>query len=112
MKKYLLTTILFLSLLVGSLFTVTSLAFAQGIQDGTTNQVPANGTTGQTGGTTTNEDRGGFDWRWLLPLLAIPIILMFMNNDKRDDRSEYRSRGYAGSKGGESRREREDEEVL
>jgi hypothetical protein len=85
---------------------------AQNAVEGPMNQAPAGGdTNGQIGGTA--DDNQGFDWRWLLPLLAIPVLfLLFRKNDDRDegiDRSGIQ--GYAGSKGGRSRAE-DDEDAL
>ncbi len=37
-----------------------------------------------------------FDWRWLLPLLLIPLLFMFRRNDRERD---YPQTG-AGTKGG------------
>jgi hypothetical protein len=80
--------------------------FAQSSLDtGTGNDVPVVND-GQTG---TTQDRG-FDWWWLLPLLAIPLFFVFRSENRYDDRAPYRDQGLAGTKGGEARRRRLDDE--
>jgi hypothetical protein len=65
----------------------------------------------QTPGTTTTDDnRGGFDLWWLLPLLAIPLFFVLFREDRSDDREVYRDRGFAGTKGGEVRRQKDTDE--
>jgi hypothetical protein len=83
---------------------------AQSVQEGPMNQAPGTGNTGgQTVGTT--DDNQGFNWMWLLPLLAIPVVLyMVRKKDNREERTtDRRVHGLAGSKGG---RAREEEEIL
>lgn len=59
------------------------------MQDPIYNQPGITGTTG-----TATEDNRGFDWRWLLPLIAVPFILPFLlKRDNDDTRSEYRRSG-------------------
>ena len=103
--------LLAISLLVLTFVGGPSLASAQGMQDGTYNQAPAgDNTSGQAGAT---DDRGGFDWRWLLPLLAVPLLFMLKRDKKSDDRSHYRDQGFAGTKGGSTRRDNDrDEDAL
>src|SRR5688572_27129315 len=50
----------------------------------------------QTPGATQSENRG-FDWRWVLPLVAIPLILPFLM--KRDRRDEDRDEDTTGAFG-------------
>jgi hypothetical protein len=75
-----------------------------------------NGTTLDQGGTTGTINDGttaantGPDWRWILPLVGIPLLFFLMRDNKDDRRSESRDRGLAGAKGGSSRRR--DEEVI
>lgn len=105
------------SLLISS-FALPLAAGAQGTQDNSTlnNQSQPGSTNNTNGGTAgrtqTNspDNNQGFDWRWLLPLLAIPVIYLLTR--RTDDRDEYReqSRYVAGAKGGKARRERDDED--
>jgi hypothetical protein len=94
------TSILAVTLMLSSVLAVPMAANAT---DGTYNQAPQGGTTSNgTGGTTNpqNNDNGGFDWRWLLPLIAIPLI--YLMTRKRDNNEINRdNRQYpAGAKGG------------
>lgn len=101
------------ALLVGVLFAFASpvaVSAQQTAPNDTYNEAPAPGNTGGTG-TTTNEDRGGFDWRWLLPLLAVPLLFLFKKDNRNEERQSHRSQQFAGSKGGESRKDRE-EDIL
>jgi hypothetical protein len=66
----------------------------------------------QTPGTTTTDNRGGFDLWWLLPLLAIPLFFVLFREDRDSDRDVYRDSGIAGTKGGETRRRQERDEDI
>jgi hypothetical protein len=105
------TSILGAGLLISGLLSIPMAVSAQGGE--TLNQAPqsttGNGTTGTTGTTTQNNDDSGFDARWLLPLLAIPILYLLTR--KRDNREERRDTNQyaAGAKGGRSRRRNDDE---
>jgi hypothetical protein len=60
------------------------------------------------------DDRGGLDWRWLLPLLAIPLLFFLWQGMRGDEeRREYRDYPV-GAKGGKTQRRADDdtEEVL
>jgi hypothetical protein len=70
------------------------------------NQGGSNGVTGDTTTTTTNS--GGFDWRWLLPLVAIPIILLLVYSGRGDDARHYRDDKFMTAKGGKQTIERDD----
>lgn len=59
---------------------------------------PANDTVGQ--GTDT-----GFDWRWLIPLLAVPVLFYAFKDRSEED--YYRDRYLQGVKGGQTHRESE-----
>lgn len=84
-------------------FTVSSLAFAQGSRDGLTYDSPTTSTAGQT---------NTFDWRWLLPLLAIPALLLFIKEDQNERRDEYHQHGLIGMKGGETRQIRSEDGTV
>lgn len=108
MKKTIAATALTLSLILGS---VTGVGAQQNTQPGSSNQAP--GTTSQqqgpTGGTTTDNNNTLADWWWALPLLAIPVI--YLMTRRREDESEYRNERFAGAKGGQSGRKREEDEL-
>lgn len=93
------------------LFVISPSAYAQeGAQDSTLNQTRGTtNTTGQVSGAT--DDRGGFNWMWLLPLLALPLLLLFTRGSKNEDRDQYRDQSLAGSKGGRTNggRDQDDE---
>lgn len=86
-------------MLFGSLFSLTESSYAQGARDGAY----------QGGSEVTTDSQSGFDWRWLLPLLAIPVVLYLMRDTREQERSDYQSQQLAGMKGGEARRERNEE---
>jgi hypothetical protein len=74
------------------------------------NQTPntynnGSGSNGSTDGSTgTTNDNSGFDWRWLLPLLAIPILFIAFSGSN-DDTTTYRETNrYTGVKGGRTSR--------
>jgi hypothetical protein len=109
-KQFFVVLFLTLSLVLSGVVQLSAVS-AQGAQDVPYNQTPVNNGQGQTGGTgTTTNDETGFDWRWLLPLLAIPVIFMFGNRSRDDGRSQYRDERYAGTKGGSSKKEQYDDE--
>ena len=62
-------------------------------------------------GITQDSSDSRFDWRWLLPLAAVPLLfLLFRNNEDTDD--GYRERTtttIAGRKGGRSDQYRDEE---
>jgi hypothetical protein len=100
LKKFAITAVLATSLL-GSTLTGIS---AQTVND------TFDENTGTTGGTTTQaNDNQGFDWRWLLPLLAVPLVFLLFRRGDDDSRREYRRGDLAGTKGGERTRIRDDE---
>lgn len=105
--KTLLLTLLFVMTVAFSPAVVS----AQNMQDGTTNFETGTGTTG-----TTDDTNTGFDWRWLLPLLAVPLLYFaFRRNDDEQRNEEYRDqRSILGTKGGRSNRTQDDtkEETL
>lgn len=79
-------SILFLGLLIGNPGT----SFAQNAD---TNSSARNLNPGST-----NTD-GGFDWRWLLPLLAIPVLyFVFRDKNLNDYPKEERIAGYKGGR--------------
>lgn len=108
MKNTIIGLILSITLVISGL-SVVSLAFAQ---NNTYNTAPANGgnTTDQTSGATSTNN--GFDWRWLLPLLAIPILFLFLGDRKEGDDTRYYDQGIRGAKGGKTSREKDDEETV
>jgi hypothetical protein len=55
----------------------------------------------------TNEGNS-FDWRWLLPLLAIPLVLAFILRDEDDTVERTHTGRYAtvGTKGGKAKKTR------
>ncbi len=93
---------------------VPKATFAQGIDNnvngGTDNTIynPDTGaTTGQTGGTTTGSS---FDWRWLLPILALPVLYIAYKAMTNNDR-ERSNPQLAGEKGGEAKKYRESQDL-
>lgn len=87
-----------------------------GVQNGTYNQTqPGTIDNNGVGGTNTVQDSAsdneGFNWWWLLPLIAIPIIYLLTR--RSNDRDTYHDRGssLSGAKGGRSERERYDDEM-
>lgn len=107
MHKSLAAVFIAFALFLGA--AVFSISYAQeAVNDGTFNSAP--GTTNDTQTGTTTEDTGGFDWRWLLPLLAIPVVLLFLNDKREDETTRYYDRPMAGAKGGRSKRERNEED--
>lgn len=52
-----------------------------------------------------SDNNGGFDWRWLLPLLAIPIIFFIYRSNREDNRRDFRDEEYSGVKGGKSNKD-------
>lgn len=106
MYKHVFAIIIMLFAFVGGPILVSA---QQSVQDSTYNQVPASGNSSQTNGTT--EDRGGIDWRWFLPLLAVPFFFLLKRDNKEEDRSNYRDQRYAGAKGGERKRNREEDDL-
>jgi hypothetical protein len=87
-------------------------AFAQsvnGVDDGGLNQSQQGA--GNTPTTQTTQQNNGVNWMWLLlPLLAIPVVMLLNRNNTDDDRTFYQDRGVAGMKGGEARGVHDDDE--
>ncbi len=44
------------------------------------------------------------DWRWLLPLLAIPLAILFWPSLEEESNGFYRGSGLVGIKGGKAKR--------
>ena len=71
---------------------------------------PNPGTNNGTGVTTTTDDTGGFDWRWLLPLALIPLaFLLFRRNDDEEEDRNIRGSAATYHDIRRNRRDREDE---
>ena len=103
------TALILSVIIIISGLSVASVAFAQ---NNTYNTAPpADGCTlnGQPNGTNTTNTDNGFDWRWLLPLLAIPVLFLFLGENKEDENTRYYDQGVAGAKGGKSRKEKDNE---
>lgn len=91
--------------LIMTFFLSATFAFAQGVNDGAYDASPGNTNNNtKVGGTT--DDTGGFDWRWLLPLLAIPVVLLFLGEKKEDEYTRYYDQPLAGAKGGRTKRKK------
>jgi len=86
-------------------FLSATFAFAQEVNDGTYNTSPGN-TVNDTQGGGVVSDTAGFDWRWLLPLLAIPVVLLFLGEKKEDEFTRYYDQPLAGAKGGKTKRKK------
>ena len=112
MTKNFFASLLFAVTLVLSVVLVPAHAFAQavnGVDDGGLNQSQPGA--GNTSVTQTQSDTDGLNWMWLLlPLLAIPVVMLFYRDNADDDRTYYNDRGLAGTKGGEARRVHDDDE--
>jgi hypothetical protein len=106
----------------------TATAFAQTMNDGTTGTngttiqsqdgtgtTDTSGTTGTIGSTDTTanstDNNSGFDWRWLLPLAAIPLIVWALRRkpEERRNQTQYHNAEFVGAKGGEVTKDRDDE---
>lgn len=110
MRNFSIAAIAVALMLVGRPALVSAQA---GVQDGTTFQDPIEDNGRTTTGTTTDTRDATFDWRWLLPLLIVPVLLL-MRRDKRDterdtERTTSRDRRFSGVKGGEARIDREND---
>jgi hypothetical protein len=103
MQKIITSTVLTVALVISLLFSPNT-TYAQNMDTPQYN-IGA----GTTQNTVDNSDNG-FDWRWLLPLAAIPILfLLFRGDDSRD--TEYREETrLAGRKGGRSDQYYDEEE--
>jgi len=107
MKKTVIALVLSVTLVIAG-FSVVSVAFAQ---SNTYNNAPAQGNTanGQVNGTNTTNTGTGFDWRWLLPLLAIPVLFLFLGENKAGENTRYYDQGVAGTKGGQAKKKKVDD---
>lgn len=86
--------ILSILLAVAVVISSPSVSFAQNVQ-------PNPGINNSQGAVQDNTDENtGFDWRWLIPLAAIPLLFLAFRGS--DDREEYRETRYTGAKGGRS----------
>jgi hypothetical protein len=106
MKNLVISLFLSLALL---LVGAVSLTHAQNTGDQMYNNNPqgTGGISSQGQGTDTTSAAGpGFDFRWLLPLLAIPVLFLFVRDSNEDDR--YYDQPYAGVKGGKSNKKKEE----
>lgn len=91
---------------------LTGLLSAVHAQQSTGNDRYNTSSTGNTSGGTTDTSgttSNGIDWRWLLPILAIPVIFFLFKSDNEDKRPDYRDQGIMGAKGGKTRRELDEE---
>lgn len=88
-------------LMISFMSNVSLVNAQQNIPNDPNNQAPA---PGQTGGTTDLRD-DGFSWWWILPLLAIPLLFLLRRNNREEDTTNYRNQSMAGSKGGEAKRD-------
>lgn len=82
------------------LLVVATPALAQSTQqfsDPTYNSTPNNL---DTGGTVTTDNENRFDWRWLLPLLAVPIVYFAWKSRDQGDYTTYNDQYAVGVKGG------------
>lgn len=63
---------------------------------------------------TTDTSGTTFDWRWVLPLLAIPLLLLLLNKRSNEDQEEviYTPRGQLiGTKGGRASTDPDDDDL-
>jgi 1,4-dihydroxy-2-naphthoate octaprenyltransferase len=98
----LLIAILSFAMLLGTVLVVPSVSAQNNMSDYNTAPGTTTDDTGTLNSTDTQDD--GFNWWWLLPLLAIPLILMARRGS--NDRKESQDRGqFAGVKGGRQERE-------
>lgn len=90
-----------LSLLAFFVFTYTRISFAQeAVNAPTIDSPPTTNTTGAA-------DDSRFNAAWLLPLIAIPILLYMLWPKDREEESMDFSGSYAGVKGGRAERHEE-----
>ncbi len=95
-----------LSMLAFSIFTYTKISFAQeAVNAPTIDAAPAPGAA-----TTVTTANDVFNPLWLLPLIAIPILLYLLWPKRSDRNSMDLSEGYAGVKGGKV--EYEEDEII
>jgi len=100
-------------LMMGMTFMMPSFTSAQQNvpPNGNFNQAPGGtDTTGGQPGAVTTDD--GISWLWLLPLLALPLIYLWMRGKRERETDTYRDQGFAGTKGGRSKRRQEDEDDM
>lgn len=92
-------------------YTFAQATGGSGYDTGNSNTGGAN--SGGTLNSTDNTNNGVSRWWWIIPLAAIPVILIALNRgrDREDDTRTYRSTRLTGAKGGRARRNREDDEV-
>jgi hypothetical protein len=105
--------IIVLLAIILSIASLPVLVFAQAAQNGGTylnGQTPDtfNGTQRGISSIDKNVDYvGSFDWRWLVPLLAIPVVFLLWRTVADGEKYGYRNPSYyqyAGVKGGKARR--------
>src|SRR5258708_180377 len=110
--KQVIITLLAVILLIGSM---PVLVYAQATQNdmypmSPNGQTPDtyNGAQRGTGSIDTTTDyAGSFDWRWLVPLLAIPVVFLLWRTVADGEKYGYRNPSYykyAGIKGGKVQR--------
>lgn len=108
-KKTLITFAIVVTFLA-SIILVPTTSYAQSTttDTGTYNSNSTSNT--DTGAGTTTDNTGGFNWWWLLPLLAIPVffVLVSRGHDDLEDKYYTDQRSFAGAKGGRARKKAED----
>lgn len=101
---------------IGTMLGLAILATPVGAQSTDLNNPGVQNNQSQPGtNTTTNqaEENQGFDWRWLLPLAAIPIILPFLlRRDRTDEDRVTNRRSQVAYHDVDKRRKEEDDDLI